>query len=207
MENQDTLNSNVAAVAVAESSGAKKNDELIVTADKERVLSYVTKALALDIEAKGIHANLTISIKDVSLLPRRGARTSSMTKFLPYLVPTEDDPELLVVVGLSRTLCAATMDTRYRPALDKGLKYVDEFMEPHPPREWKGRNLEMHKLHEDDQITIPYNKLKLSTLRVQEALIELGNLWAVKDCMMQLAAMAMKVADEELLDQLEGHYG
>jgi hypothetical protein len=69
-------------------------------------------------------------------------------------------------------------------------------------------SIEMERLHKDPDKTtqLPYDELKAATVRIRDEFIELGNWMGAKDCMLNLATMAISHADEELLGQLNDQY-
>lgn len=134
----------LAAVALSESPDVGLRDGLIARADQERELANFSEALALYWEAEAMHADLSISIKIAGLMTEQGRAPLALREWdqaLPRFAAAEPDRELVAVAELSRAICAATMDLKFRAALDKGLKYFEEYVRPHPVHEWKGRKV------------------------------------------------------------------
>ncbi|RYP02971.1 hypothetical protein DL765_010641 [Monosporascus sp. GIB2] len=136
----DELDINLATVTLSSDSEKSARDALIEKADRERDLGCFNKALALFREAEAQRGDLSISIRIAGLLTEQGRTPAALREWdqaLDKYAPTEEDEELLAGAELSRALCAGAMNSRFRPALEKGLKYFEEYVKPFPVREWK----------------------------------------------------------------------
>ncbi|KAK4031673.1 CHAT domain-containing protein [Parachaetomium inaequale] len=163
----DDLNSNLAAVTLSPTPGSEtsRRDEHIAEADRVRDLSDFTTALALYREAEAMRADLTISARIASLMTEQGRDPMALREWdqaLAKFALTEHDAELVAFADLSRAICAANMDIRFRPALEKGLKYFDQFVKPHPIRDWKGCKLALALL-----LQTPHSILKMGGAQIE----------------------------------------
>ena len=143
----DELNDSLVAVEISKSpdnASRTHRDELIAKADSERELGCYSKALGLYREAEAIEANLSISIKIAGLLTEQGRSPLALKEWntaLSRFASEEEDREMVAVAELCRGICEGTMDLKFRRALDMGLKYFQEYVQPHPVKEWKGRKV------------------------------------------------------------------
>ncbi|RYO86956.1 hypothetical protein DL766_005561 [Monosporascus sp. MC13-8B] len=131
----DELDTNLANVTLSSDSEKSARDALIEKADRERDLGCFNKALALYREAEAQEGDLSISIKIAGLLAEQGRTPAAVREWdqaLDKYALTEEDEELLAVAELSRAICAGAMNCRFRPALEKGLKYFEDCVKPFP---------------------------------------------------------------------------
>ncbi|RYP26744.1 hypothetical protein DL768_011579 [Monosporascus sp. mg162] len=131
----DGLDTNLATVTLSSYPEKSARDALIEKADRERDLGCFNKALALYREAEAQQGDLSISIKIAGLLTEQGRTPAAVREWdqaLDRYALTEKNEELLAVAELSRAVCAGAMNSRFRPALEKGLKYFEEYVKPFP---------------------------------------------------------------------------
>jgi hypothetical protein len=140
----DELNSDFAALSSSEAPVRDRRADLLAKADRVRDLGDFTSALALYREAEAMCADLSISVRIAGTMIEQGRAPMAVREWdqaLARFADIEEDRELVAVAQISRANTAAYMDLSFRDALQLGRKYFDEFVKPHPLREWKGRKV------------------------------------------------------------------
>ncbi|KAK4097191.1 hypothetical protein N658DRAFT_510599 [Parathielavia hyrcaniae] len=144
MDELNSLNSRLAAVAVSKAPVPDRRVGVIATADRERDLGNYTKALALYREAEVMQADLIISIKIAGTLAEQGRApiaAQECDQALAKFAHMEGDRVRLAAARLLRAFLASLMDLEFLSALELGREYFDEYVRPHPLAEWKGSKL------------------------------------------------------------------